>query len=72
MGNIYSSAEFFKAVYNHKKITYSWCFKEINERHPGMCYTKEIEFKEGKDLDHGNSKVSSSGRGSKMYQTYWI
>ena len=30
-----------------RKITDSWCYKEGNERHLAMRYTRVIEFKEG-------------------------
>ena len=48
MDNIYNSAEFFKTAYNHEKTTGLWCYKEGNERHLAMCYTRGIYFKEGK------------------------
>ena len=55
-----------------RKFTELWCYKESNEKHPAMLYTRLIEVKEGTDQDQGKRKGSSSGRGSKMYQPYWI
>ena len=46
MDDLYNSAAFFKVAYNHEKINESWCYKEINERHPIMLYTILIEVKE--------------------------
>ena len=49
MDNLYKSAAFFKAAYNHEKNADSWCYKERNERHPAVYYTRLIEVKGGTD-----------------------
>ena len=33
MNNLYNSDAFFNAAYNHEKITDSWFYEEINDRH---------------------------------------
>ena len=53
------------------KITDSWCYKERNERHTAMSYTRVIEVKEVTDWCQGKIKWISYVRGYKTYQPYW-
>ena len=51
MDNLHNSTAFFKAAYNHEKITDSWCYKESNRSNNAIIYTRLIEFKGGTGLD---------------------
>ena len=53
-----------------RKITYSWCYEERNERHISIHYTRVLEVKEVTYLYQGDIKIRRSRRGSKIYRPY--